>query len=522
MIKLRNFTVTLMSLLILYLLAGHIYIVLDSEFFLTTHLTLEVASVIVAILVSIFCWYEYRYQQQQKMLILAFTFCIMGMLDFVHSLSYLGMPYFITENSANKASTYWIMARLVQGLGIFLAIYLKDRKLRIPVANIVFTLVILVSMVGIGAVAFLLPYLPGMYDPAAQTQTMTKILSEYIVIGLYVLTAGKLLTSKSTDKRDVLLTYALAVGVFGELAFATYNYVYDSYNLLGHIFKIISFGIILKGLFDEAIGQLFQANKELDDQRHALEKANEQLQKTDLMKDEFLANTNHELRSPLTAIIAFTELLQDTQTGPLTPLQSDYVNEISDSSNDLLSRVNEIRDLSRIKAGKMILRSEKIMVEELVDTIVRRFKPQYDNKGIFLEVESPPKSIIVTGDVERVSQILSNLLSNALKFTPAGGTVLVSAYLDNSLSHAKITVEDNGIGIDPLEHEAIFDMFYQIDGTSSRSYGGTGLGLSLVKNLVELQGGTINLESHPNQGSIFSFSLPIYGKTGYTEVDYGT
>ncbi|MTI86234.1 MAG: hypothetical protein FH756_20650 [Firmicutes bacterium] len=521
MLKIKKFMVTLMSLMILYLLAGHIYIVLESEFFLTTHLTLEVASVIVAILVSIFCWYGYRYQQQQKMLILAFTFCIMGMLDFVHSLSYLGMPDFITDNSANKASTYWILARLVQGLGIFLAIYMKDRKLRIPAATIVFILVILVSMAGIGAVAFLLPYLPGMYDPTAQTQTMTKIFSEYIVIGLYVLTAGKLLTGKSTDKRDIFLTYALAVGVFGELAFATYNYVYDSYNLLGHIFKITSFGLILKGLFDEAIGQLYQTNDELDGQRRALEKANAQLQKTDQMKDEFLANTNHELRSPLTAIIAFTELLQDPQTGPLTPLQRDYVNEISDSSNDLLSRVAEIRDLSRIKAGKMILRSEKIMVEELVENIVRRFKPQYDNKGVFLEVQYP-ESIIVTGDVERVSQILSNLLSNSLKFTPAGGTVLVSAYLDNILNHAKITVEDNGIGIDPLEHEAIFDMFYQVDGTSSRSYGGTGLGLSLVKSLVELQGGTINLASRPNQGSIFSFSLPLYGKTGYTEVDYGT
>ncbi len=262
-----------------------------------------------------------------------------------------------------------------------------------------------------------------MYNPGTQDQTVIKIAAEYIVILLYILTATKIKQSKSADPRDTWLVYALVVGIFGELAFAKYVYVYDTYNLLGHLFKILSFSLILKGLFEEAIGQLYRNNEALAAQRRELAGVNRQLKEADQLKDKFLANTNHELRSPLTAIIAFTELLADRNTGPLNPLQRDYLNEIADSS------------------------------------------------------------------------------------------------MDETAGEATISVEDSGTGIDPSEQEAVFEMFYQVDGTSSRSYGGTGIGLSLVKNLVEMHGGTVSLESRRSGGSKFSFTLPLFreskGGAGY-------
>lgn len=500
--------------MLFYLLVGKINLVIESEIFLTMHITLEFASVIVSMLVSIFCWYDYVYHQRQKMLIMAIVFCILGITDFIHTLSYLGMPNFITDNSANKASTYWIIARLVQGMGIFLAVCSRERELRLSTPTTMFALTTLVSVASLIAVAVYLPYLPSMYDPVSKAQTTLKVFSEYIVIGLYSLTIISLLNNQSTDKRDLWLVYALAIGIFGEVAFATYDHVYSSYNLLGHMFKIISFSVILKGLFDEALGQLHKTNE-------ALETANHQLKKTDRLKDEFLANTNHELRSPLTAIIAFTELLLDKHTGSLNEMQTDYINEINDSSNDLLNRVNELRDLSRIKAGKMVLRTEKVILKEVVKNQANRIRPQFDNKNVNLKVNCL-NNLLIKGDEERISQILNNLLSNALKFTPSGGEVLINARKDCASEQVEITVEDNGIGINLSEQEAVFQMFYQVDGTSSRSYGGAGIGLSLVKNLVELHGGIIKLESCSGKGSKFTFALPMYNKKGNTEVQYGT
>jgi len=138
MFKKHCLKVLITALLLVYLFTGRIDLVLEPGTFLTLHLTLEFTSVIVSMLVSIFCWYEYRYQQQQKMLIMAFTFCLTGITDFVHTLSYLGMPEFITANSANKASTFWVLARLSQGIGLLLAFFLPDKKLRIPVPGVFF------------------------------------------------------------------------------------------------------------------------------------------------------------------------------------------------------------------------------------------------------------------------------------------------------------------------------------------------------------------------------------------------
>ena len=416
MFKKHCLKVLITALLLVYLFTGRIDLVLEPGTFLTLHLTLEFTSVIVSMLVSIFCWYEYRYQQQQKMLIMAFTFCLTGITDFVHTLSYLGMPEFITANSANKASTFWVLARLSQGIGLLLAFFLPDKKLRIPVPGVFLAVGTLIWLLVITAVGVFLSWLPAMYNPGTQDQTVIKIAAEYIVILLYILTATKIKQSKSADPRDTWLVYALVVGIFGELAFAKYVYVYDTYNLLGHLFKILSFSLILKGLFEEAIGQLYRNNEALAAQRRELAGVNRQLKEADQLKDKFLANTNHELRSPLTAIIAFTELLADRNTGPLNPLQRDYLNEIADSS------------------------------------------------------------------------------------------------MDETAGEATISVEDSGTGIDPSEQEAVFEMFYQVDGTSSRSYGGTGIGLSLVKNLVEMHGGSVSLESRHPGGSKFSFTLPLFTK----------
>ncbi|TYO97288.1 MASE3 domain-containing protein [Desulfallas thermosapovorans] len=484
--------------------------VLEPDIFLTAHMILEFASIVAAMLVCIFCWYDYLYQWQRKMLVIALTFLIFGVFDFVHTLSYVSMPDFITPNTANKASTYWVIARMVQGLGILAAVFLPNQVIRIKKPLVIMALALLASGMVTWLVAVKLAHLPIMYDPHAMRQTPLKLALECVIIVFYLLAAFKIYTTRSNDIRDVYLFYALLVGIMGELAFVTYTNVYDLYNLMGHFFKIISFSLILKGLFDESIGELYKTNAELVRQSGELAEANRLLKESEQFKDFFLANTNHELRSPLTAIIAFTELLSDKETGPLNPLQRDYLNEISDSSHDLLNRVNEIAELSRIKAGKLVLNLEKVNLEEVITGVARRLKPQFENKGVDLKLSIAADLPAVRADHGRLGQILTNLMGNAIKFTAPGGWVRVNAALQPEDSKISVSVADNGIGIDLEEQVAVFKMFYQVDGTSSRKYGGTGIGLTLVKNLVEMHGGTITLQSNVGRGSLFTFTIPLY------------
>lgn len=495
---------------LLLLWVGIAYSVLDPDLFLTAHMILEFAGIVAAMLVCIFCWYDYLYRWQRKMLVVALTFLVFSVFDFVHTLSYVSMPDFITPNTANKASTYWVIARMVQGLGILAAVFLPNQVIRIKKPLVIMALSLLVSGMVTWLVAVELGHLPIMYDPHAMRQTPLKMALECVIIVLYLLAAIKIYTTRSNDIKDVYLFYALLVGIMGELAFVTYTNVYDLYNLMGHFFKLVSFSLILKGLFDESIGELYKTNAELVRQSVELAEANRRLKESEHFKDFFLANTNHELRSPLTAIIAFTELLADKETGPLNSLQRDYLNEISDSSHDLLNRVNEIAELSRIKAGKLVLNLEQVNLEEVIRGVARRLKPQFENKGVDLKLDIASDLPAVKADYGRLGQILTNLISNAIKFTAPGGWVRVNAALKPGDYQISVSVADNGIGIDLEEQVAVFKMFYQVDGTSSRKYGGTGIGLTLVKNLVEMHGGTITLQSNVGKGSLFTFTIPLY------------
>ncbi|HBC91393.1 MAG TPA: hypothetical protein DCZ10_00420, partial [Pelotomaculum sp.] len=356
-----------------------------------------------------------------------------------------------------------------------------------------------------------LPVLPPMYNPVAGSQTQLKVILEYVIIFLLLLAAAKLLQKKQAAKQDYYLCLALVLGALSEVAFTFYSNAYDVYNLLGHVFKVFSYVFIFKALSDEAVGMLYETNSKLAEQRELLAHANRQLQEQDRLKDEFLANTNHELRTPLSAIIAFTELLMDPATGKLNDIQKDYLNEINDSSKELLVRINGFLDLSKIAAGKTVVYKEEFIVAELIEDIVRRMAPLFQNKGVALETVPCSRSIKALADKDKAGQVLTNLMYNALKFTAPNGIVMVEAGLEEATKSVSISVKDSGIGIDERDLEKIFNPFYQADGAASRGFGGTGIGLTLAKKLVVLNGGDITVSSKRSQGSVFTFTLPAVG-----------
>ena len=224
-------------------------------------------------------------------------------------------------------------------------------------------------------------------------------------------------------------------------------------------------------------------------------------------KSEFLANMSHELRTPLNAIIGFSEVLQSGMAGPISEKQKEFVGDIRDSGKHLLSLINDILDLSKIEAGKMELDVARFDMASAIDNAMTLVRGRADRQGIRLEANVSSDVTEYEGDERKFKQIVLNLLTNAVKFTPEGGTVSLAA--GRSKGAYEVSVKDTGIGIAAEDHEKIFEEFQQVGVASARKAEGTGLGLTLTRRLVELHGGTIRVASAPGQGSTFTFTLPI-------------
>jgi len=252
-------------------------------------------------------------------------------------------------------------------------------------------------------------------------------------------------------------------------------------------------------------------SRQLEERQQEIEEKNRELLRANQMKSEFLANMSHELRTPLNAIIGFSEILRDGMVGALNSKQAEYASDIFSSGQHLLSLINDILDLSKIEAGKMVLHVEEVVAEEILDRALGVVKEKAATKQIRLYRHVAPAVSRFHADTRRLLQILFNLLANAVKFTPPGGQVGLEVDLDTRQSEPRVcfVVTDTGIGIAQEEQERLFKPFEQLDGSARREYEGTGLGLAMVKRLVDLHSGSVAVESHPGSGSRFMVFLPV-------------
>jgi signal transduction histidine kinase len=247
--------------------------------------------------------------------------------------------------------------------------------------------------------------------------------------------------------------------------------------------------------------QLISRNFELEAEKRKAEAASR-------TKTEFLANMSHELRTPLNHIIGFGELLQDQQAGSLNEKQTEYMDDILNSSGHLLSLINDILDLAKVEAGRLELEFQTCELDELIRKAFAIFSEPAEQKGISLNNKTATGGILLSVDTRRFTQILYNLLSNALKFTPAGGSITLSSETANG--DLLLSLRDTGIGIEKENLQRVFQSFEQVESKSSRRFQGTGLGLALTRRLVELHRGKIWAESDGvGKGSCFCFTLPV-------------
>jgi signal transduction histidine kinase len=287
----------------------------------------------------------------------------------------------------------------------------------------------------------------------------------------------------------------------------------------------------------ERTSDLLSANEHLQneiDEREQVEvelkEAKQTAEIANTAKTNFLANMSHELRTPLNAILGFSELLLDKHFGDINEIQEEYLNDVLESSRHLLSLINDILDLAKVEAGKLELKPTGVNLKMLLENSLVMIKEKAMKHGIRLSTHIDGIPETISADERKLKQVMYNLLSNAVKFTPDGGSITLAAKLIsdfgfrnselkveekqpatcNPQSAIEVSVSDTGIGISHRDIDRIFNPFEQADGSSSRQYQGTGLGLSLTKQLVELHGGRIWVESEgEGKGAIFSYIVPI-------------
>ncbi|AFV24250.1 PAS/PAC sensor signal transduction histidine kinase [Methanolobus psychrophilus R15] len=224
-------------------------------------------------------------------------------------------------------------------------------------------------------------------------------------------------------------------------------------------------------------------------------------------KSEFLGNMSHELRTPLSGVIGFSDILLEELSAGMNETQIKYISTINRSGNQLLHIINKILEISCIDSGRMCIRLDRLSIHSAVEHTYTSLNSLAVRKKIELRTDIDSRLTEITADVEKFKSILYNLVENSIKFTPEGGIVTIRAIPE--VNHIKISVSDTGIGIPDQEKGRIFEPFFQVDSSASRSYGGTGLGLMLVKEYVEMHEGTIWVESEPGKGSTFTFTIPI-------------
>ena len=260
--------------------------------------------------------------------------------------------------------------------------------------------------------------------------------------------------------------------------------------------------------FSRMAADIRASQEALRQQIHEARAARAEAETANRAKSEFLATVSHEIRTPINAIIGYTDLLLMGVPDPISPRQRQQMEKVRASGQYLIRLVDEVLDLSRIEAGSLSVHELSADVRETVEAALSRTKAAADERGITIAVTAGDGPYRYVGDARRVEQILANLLSNAIKFSDEGGRVEVRSAADTQNGGIRISVSDNGVGIAPEQLERIFDPFVQVEQGYTRSYGGVGLGLAVSRELARIMRGDITVESEPGRGSTFTLRLP--------------
>ena len=380
--------------------------------------------------------------------------------------------------------------------------------------NVCFSLAIVVTVLMIGALANQRAK-DIIRKPDSQEKTVANLQEHIVFISVAAVAIGFALSSvlaQSVASRVGNLVEAMKrvqQGQFDERVQPTGN---DEIDVLARQFNAMVEQLwqndhTIRDLNVNLESKVKRRTRQVSKSRRTLKRSLAKLQEHDRLKTEFFSNISHELRTPLTMILTPVERLLEKHAAALPSGAVSMLDMVRLNGNRLLELINKLLDFSKLEAGRMKLKLGRLDVNGLVGELVAAATPLAEQRGIQLRFAADPTLPVFAADKDKIDVIVSNLLSNAIKFTPAGGGISLETLRADD--RVWVTVSDSGIGIDESDYDRIFERFVQVDGSSSREFSGSGLGLSLAKELIELHGGQIYVQSQMGQGTRFWFDLPL-------------
>jgi len=466
--------------------------------YLLFHSLAEIFSIVIAFCIFILAWNCRDLIDNNYLIFLGIAYLFVGFLDTIHTLAYTGMGVFKGYDS-NLPTQLWIAARSLESISLLIACFILDkRKMKINLVLLGYIITLSLLFMSI----FYWKIFPSCFIEGSGLTPFKKI-SEYIISLILAASLLSLLKRKEKFDRRVLqwLVISILLTIVSELAFTFYISVYGLSNLVGHIFKIVSFYFIYQAIVVTGL------TKPQELLFRNLQESEEKFRELDQLKSMFIASMSHELRTPLNSIIGFTGIMLQEMSGEINEEQRKQLGLVKNSANHLLALINDIIDISKIEAGKVEITIEEFDLSVLAQEIKDSFAVAVDKKGFELSLETPP-TLIIKSDERRTKQILVNFISNAVKFTDRGEIEIKIVKKDETV---QMSVRDTGIGIRKEDIDKLFKTFSRIT-TKGRIKEGTGLGLYLSKKIANLLGGDIKAESEFGKGSVFTLTLPIKRK----------
>jgi len=464
--------------------------------YLLFHSLAELFSIFIAIAIFLLSWNARRFISNNYILFLGIAFLFIGIIDTLHTLAYKGMNIFAGFDT-NLPTQLWIIGRYIFVFSLLIApIFIKRKMKKLFVIHAyVFVTAILLLSVFVFRI-FPVSYIEGM------GLTLFKKLSEYIISVLLIVVLFIHFRNKGKFDQKVfkLLVFSIVTSILSELSFTLYVDVYGIFNLAGHILKLFAYFGFYKAIIEIGLSNpynlLFFELKEKQKQMVILEKR----------KDEFISIASHELKTPVTTIKAFAEILQNYTKKNKDIYAESLLGKMNSQINRLVLLVGDLLDVQTIESGKMRFTVTPFDLSEMVKEVVDNFKLiKNTNHQIYFRGGS---KLIINGDRFRVSQVVSNLINNAIKYSPNKDKILVTVKREKG--QVRVEVQDFGIGIAKNMQDRIFDKFVQAHNRPDQGrLSSLGLGLFISSEIVQRHRGRIGCISDPGKGSTFHFSLPL-------------